>query len=166
MANNMVQPVEISPVVVDPTKTNIVNSAFGVGAANWFSAWVPIQGVERGAEELSLMVYVDWQGAAQVDLLPQFRHVFPAKPLDPIGRPLEEAALPIEEFDGARLDATFQLEQDTITLLAANFRTDPGAQEIALAVSGVSEVRFLARAPAGAPVMRIQALAGGGWRGS
>ena len=167
MANNLVQPREVSPLVLDPiNKSNTVGASFGTANVDWVTPWISIQDVEHGAEELSLMAYVDWQGAASILILPQFRHFLPAKPLDPKGQVLEEEALPIEEFDGARLNATFQLEQDAITLLQANFRTDPGTQEVALAVAGIAQVRFFARAPAGSPVMRMQILAGGGWRGA
>ena len=111
------------------------------------------------------MCHVDWQGATEIDLLPQFEHREAAMPQDPIGQKREQEALPITVFDGARVDSSFQLEQDTVKLLVANFRTDPGTQEIPLAVSGVSRVRFLAQSD-GSPVLRIQLLAGGGWRGA
>lgn len=172
MANNLRRPIEVSPSVRDTNEDgvpdlNVVGAAFGtVKGTDWVSEWVPVEATEHGSEELSVMCHVDWQGAASIDLLPQFRHQLEATPQDPKGQVREPGALPLEEFDGARLDSTFGVELDTVTLQQAQFRTDPGAQELALAVAGVSEVRFLARAVGGSPVLRMQILSGGGWRGA
>ena len=173
MANNLKQPVEVSPGVRDTNNdgtpdANTIGAAFGtVKGTDWVSEWFKVDGVEHGAEELAVMLHVDWSGGSQIDLLPQFQHREAAMPQDPIGQTREQVALPIVEFDGARLNASFEAEQDVIALLQANFRTDPGTQEFAFAVRGVSQVRFLARNPAaGAPVLRMQLLAGGGWRGA
>ena len=167
MSNKLNQPVEISPSVRDTDgdgtpDSDVVGATWGVPGTDWVSQWFPVEGSPSDSEELSLMCYVDWSGAAEIQILPQFRHKAAAIPHDSIGREREPAALPITEFDGGRLDASYNVEPDAIALLAANFRSDPGAQEIALAVTGVSEVRFLARAPAGAPTLRMQALTGGG----
>lgn len=172
MSNNLTNPVEISPSTRDSNAdgtpdSDVVGGAFGtVLGTDWVSQWFNVDGAPHASEELSVMCYVDWQGATSIEILPQFQHLFAAKPHDARGIVREEEALPIVEFDGGRLNASFQIEQDTITLLQSNFRTDPGASEQALAVSGVSRVRFLARAVGGAPVMRLQVLAGGGWRGA
>ena len=173
MANNLKQPVEVSPGVRDTNEdgtpdTNEPAAAFGTTkGTDWVSEWFSVDSVEHGAEEVSIMVHVDWAGGSQVDLLPQFQHREAAMPQDPRGLVREQEALPIVEFDGARLNASFEAEQDVITLLQANFRTDPGTQEFAFQVQGVSQVRFLARNPAaGNPILRMQLLSGGGWRGA
>ncbi len=171
MANNLKQPVEISPGVRDTDQdgapdTNVVTAAFGENpGVEWVSEWFDVPSVEHGADELSVMCYVDWQGATSLDLLPQFDHREEAMPADPQGQVREQEDLPIPVFDGSRLNASFEVEQDTVQLLQANFRTDPGSQELALAVPGVARVRFLAQSN-GSPVLRMQVLAGGGWRGA
>jgi hypothetical protein len=171
MANNLRNPVEVSPGVRDTDQdgtpdVNTVSTPFGeTKGTDWVSEWFAIDGVEHGAEELSVMCFVDWQGATFIDLLPQLRHDQDAKPADPQGLVREAEALPVAVFDGSRLDTNFEAVQDTVRLLAANFRVDPGSQEVAFAVGGVSQVRFLAQSD-GAPVLRMQLLSGGGWRGA
>ena len=173
MGNNLRQPVEISPSVRDTNDdgtpdTNIPTAAFGiVPGVNWVSEFFSVEATEHGTEELSVMCFVDWQGAAQIDILAQFRHREPAVPQDPLGQTREPVALPVAIFEGTKIDqATGIVENDIISLLQANFFTDPGGQEIPIQVAGIAQVRFLVRAPAGSPVVRMQITSGGGWRGS
>lgn len=172
MANNLRQPVEISPGVRDTNAdgtpdSNVPTVTFGeVLGTNWVSEWFDVQGVEHGAEEILVMVYVDWLTADTIDLFQQFRHRDPAVPQDPKGLVREAEALPIPIFDGVRLTAMEVYEQDITQLARANFRTDPGSQVFSLPVKGVGQIRFLARANAMLPEFRMQILAGGGWRGS
>lgn len=173
MGNNLKQPVEISPGVRDTNEdgtpdSNIPLAAFGrVPGTDWVSEWFSVEATEHGSEEISIMAFVDWQGAAQIDLTAEYRHSAPAVPQDPLGQQREPVALPFTEFQGTKIDATTgNIEQDIINLLAANFLTDPGGQEIPLQVAGIAQFRLLARAPAGAPVLRVQVCSGGGWRGA
>ena len=172
MANNLKQPVEISPGVRDTDNdgtpdSNVPLAAFGqVPGTDWVSEWFDVPGTEHGAEECSVMAFVDWNGAASIDLLAQFRHASPAVPQDPIGQVREPVALPVTTFEGTRIDpTTFEVAQDVIRLLAANFLTDPGGQEIPLQVAGVAQFRLLALSP-GSPTLRVQVCSGGGWRGA
>ncbi|KKL54421.1 hypothetical protein LCGC14_2265570 [marine sediment metagenome] len=173
MANTLRQPVEISPGVRDTgddgsVDSNIPLAAFGrVLGTDWVSEWFSVEATEHGSEEVSIMAFVDWQGAAQIDITAEFRHRDPAVPQDPQGQEREPDALPFTEFQTTRIDPTTQeVVQDIISLLQANFLTDPGGQEIPLQVAGIAQFRLLARAPAGAPVLRVQVLSGGGWRGA
>ena len=171
MANNLRKPVEISPGARDTNNANTVaNAAFTEDpASGWVSQWFDVEGTPHGSEEVSLMVNVDWNGATDIGLLVQAEHQRPAELARDDGVGLTpDTAIPQDVYTMGRLNSSFEVEQDEITLLQANFLTDPGSMEMALQVKGISRLRVLARRPTagGPPTLRIQVLSGGGWRGA
>lgn len=149
MAQNLRQATIISPSTLAPfTGDNVLTAVY----TGWVSGTFACPGVEHGCEEINVLLDFNFDGATEIEILPEHATVDD----------------PTTWYPAMKLNSSDEAMPSTVKLLPANMLTDPGQLDLPFLVSGFSWFRLRAKATGAGASTTLQAkiTAGGGWRGT